>query len=88
MTERGEEILLQLDTPPNCPQCEDESLLLARFPHSWRNASGDAVPGMREALLCRCCNRGEQPADALIALFTVDGLLDHHNVDTFGELRT
>ncbi|MGP8301992.1 DUF6300 family protein [Streptomyces inhibens] len=86
MTERAEEIVLRLDKPPNCPQCDGESLLLARFPHTWRNANGEVVPGMREALLCRGCSRGEQPADELIALFTVDELLDHNNVETFGEL--
>lgn len=87
VTERGE-VFLQLDKPPNCPQCDDEGLLLARFPHSWRNASGDVVFGMREALLCQSCSRGEQPADELISLFTVDELLDHNNVEIFAELAT
>lgn len=86
VTDLVEEITLRLDKPPDCPRCEGESLLLARFPHSWRNASGEVVPGIREAVLCRGCDRGERPADDLIALFAVDELLDHNNVDTFGEL--
>ncbi|MGW7572387.1 DUF6300 family protein [Streptomyces sp. NPDC054765] len=88
MTGLAEEVTLQLDKPPDCPRCEGESLLLARFPHSWRNASGEVVHGNREAVLCRSCDRGAQPADELIALFAVDELLDQNNVEIFSALAT
>ncbi|MFJ5220966.1 DUF6300 family protein [Streptomyces sp. NPDC088354] len=86
MTSSDAEISLRLaDTPP-CPRCAGETLLQACFPHAWMNARGKEVRGLREAVLCPGCDRGEPAADELMALFLVDGQLDLHNAPTFAEL--
>ena len=48
------------------------TLLLAQFSHSWTNARGEEVTGVREAVLCPACDRGEPAADELLAFFAVD----------------
>lgn len=87
MTEPGEEIELRLADPPPCPRCAAPTLLAVRYPHTWRNAQGTEVSGLREAVLCPDCDRGQEAA-ALLALFSVDGQLDFANMDVFGELAS
>ncbi|MEW2084816.1 DUF6300 family protein [Streptomyces sp. NPDC005283] len=42
MRERpGKRNRLQLADPPNCSPCGGPGLLLAQFPHSWKNARGE-----------------------------------------------
>ncbi|MEC4017928.1 DUF6300 family protein [Streptomyces sp. H27-D2] len=86
MTEQTEEIRLRLDAPPACRDCDGATLLLARFPHAWKNARGEDVTGVREAALCPARQRGEPAADELLALFLVDGQLDQANVTVFTAL--
>ncbi|MFD3422611.1 DUF6300 family protein [Streptomyces decoyicus] len=86
MTTQARELLLRLAEPPNCPRCEGRSLLLVRFPHSWVNSRGQELAGFRHAALCPACDRGDEPADTLIALLAVDGQLGPDNANTFGEL--
>ncbi|WP_328403965.1 DUF6300 family protein [Streptomyces sp. NBC_00390] len=86
MSDEQEEIVLQLDDPPNCTRCDGPCLLLATFSHSWTNARGEDVSGLREAVLCPECDRGEQAADELLALFAVDDQVSPSNVEVFAEL--
>ncbi|MFI6686626.1 DUF6300 family protein [Streptomyces sp. NPDC050485] len=86
MTEPDEETELRLADLPPCPRCGGTTLLAVRYPHSWRNARGKDVTGLREAVLCPDCDHGQETADALLALFTVDGQLDFANMEVFGEL--
>lgn len=81
-----DEIQLDTDDLPACGGCGGETLLLARFPHSWKNNAGEDVEGLGEATLCPGCDRGEPAADELLALFVVDERLDHGNVETFSRL--
>ncbi|MEV0036570.1 DUF6300 family protein [Streptomyces sp. NPDC050804] len=81
-----EEIVLQLDDPPTCSLCGGETLLRASFPHSWKNARGEDVDGIREAVLCPACDHGEPTADELLALFAVDNQIGFSNVEVFGAL--
>ena len=86
MNNQEEEIVLQLADPPNCARCGRPGLLLAQFPHSWKNARFEDVNGLREAVLCPACDRGEPAADELLALFTVDDQVGLFNVELFGGL--
>ncbi|WP_274558090.1 DUF6300 family protein [Streptomyces spiramyceticus] len=86
MSVQEEEIVLQLADPPNCPPCGGPGLLLAQFPHSWKNARGEDVNGLREAVLCPACDCGEPAADELLALFAVDDQVGLSNFEVFGEL--
>ncbi|MFJ5803775.1 DUF6300 family protein [Streptomyces decoyicus] len=76
MSDQDEELVLRLDELPDCARCEGVSLLLVRFPHTWSNSRNEELAGYREAVLCAACDRGDQPADELIALFAVDSQLD------------
>lgn len=80
------EIQFDTDDLPACGRCGCETLLLARFPHSWKNNAGEDVEGLREAALCPSCDRGEPTVDQLLALFAVDEQLDQANVETFSRL--
>ncbi|MGW6405374.1 DUF6300 family protein [Streptomyces sp. NPDC055134] len=80
------DILLKLDEVEDCPRCSAPSWLKARFAHSWKNARGETVSGVREALLCSACDRGSQTADELLALFARDDRLNAANLETFGGL--
>ncbi|MFE5200292.1 DUF6300 family protein [Streptomyces sp. NPDC056601] len=62
----GEDILLNLDDVPPCTRCVSEALLRARFSHSWQNASGNNVSGIRTAELCPSCDQGRPAADELL----------------------
>ncbi|MGC5006138.1 DUF6300 family protein [Streptomyces sp. DT203] len=55
----------------------------ARFPHSWKNASCEEVPGMREATLCPVCDRDEPAADKLLAFFAVHKTLEPSELENF-----
>ncbi|MGW4386563.1 DUF6300 family protein [Streptomyces sp. NPDC004685] len=58
----GEGILLDLDDVPPCTRCVSEALLRARFSHSWRNASGKIVSGIRAAELYLVSPSPAEPA--------------------------
>ncbi|WP_159026604.1 DUF6300 family protein [Streptomyces vietnamensis] len=81
-----EEIVLSLNDPPACAQCGGLTLLKAEFPHTWKNATEQDVTGVRAVALCPECDRGEPSADALLALFTVDGQLSEQNLTVFTDL--
>ncbi|MEJ8662194.1 DUF6300 family protein [Streptomyces sp. MS1.AVA.4] len=86
MSTHEEETLLALADPPVCDRCSSMTLLLAQFPHSWTKARGEDVNGVREAVLCPACDRGQPAADKLLELFAKDGKLDFADVETFAEL--
>ncbi|MGY4920292.1 DUF6300 family protein [Streptomyces sp. 900116325] len=88
MIEEGDEIVLQLADPPNCPRCGGSGPVSAQFPYSWTNASGEAVPGIREATLCPVCDRDEPAADRLLAFFAVHKTLEPSELGTFHNLST
>ena len=71
-----QEIILSVDAPPACARCGGPSLLKAEFSHSWKNAAGQEVTGMRAVVLCPGCDRGEASADTLLAVLPMDGTLD------------
>lgn len=81
-----EEVLLKVEETPPCPLCGGATLLLARFPHSWKNNSDEDVPGLKEALLCPACHHREPAAAELLALFAVDDHVRPENLDVFGGL--
>ncbi|MFI6705398.1 DUF6300 family protein [Nonomuraea sp. NPDC050478] len=62
--------------PPLCPRCEGEGLLCARVPHGWTNASGAAVEGRTEVVLCAACDAEVPGAAALITWFHVHGQVE------------
>ncbi|WP_432095833.1 DUF6300 family protein [Streptomyces sp. bgisy100] len=77
----GDEILLKLEEVPPCPRCGGVALLLAQFPHAWRNGRDAAVSGLKEALLCPACDHGEPAAADLLALFAVDDQVGLDNLE-------
>lgn len=81
-----EGMAVQVDKVPPCTRCGDEALLRVQFWHSWTNATGALAEGVREAELCPACNRGEAPADELLALLAVHERLDAANIAEFGGL--
>ncbi|MEW1550527.1 DUF6300 family protein [Streptomyces tsukubensis] len=81
-----EEVVLTLEETPPCPSCGQAALLLARFPHAWRNTGGREVAGIREAVLCAACDHDDAAAAELIALFTVDDQVSPENLETFSAL--
>ncbi|WP_406433624.1 DUF6300 family protein [Streptomyces sp. NBC_01589] len=81
-----DEIVLQLADPPDCARCGGAGLFSARFSHSWKNASCEEVPGMREATLCPVCDRDEPAADKLLAFFAVHKTLEPSELETFHNL--
>ncbi|MFI6374768.1 DUF6300 family protein [Streptomyces sp. NPDC050546] len=85
-TSDRDQILCKVEDTPLCPQCAGSTLLLAQFPHSWRNGRSEDVSGVKEAVLCPGCHHGEPAADELIALFAVDDRLGPENVEVFGGL--
>ncbi|WP_328340500.1 DUF6300 family protein [Streptomyces violaceus] len=60
-------------TPLVCARCAAPALLAVRYPHSWRNGSGERVEGLRESVLCGSCDTDDPAAAALLALITGDG---------------
>lgn len=58
---------------PRCPRCAAPAALAARFAHGWRNAAGERVEGVREALLCRGCDAEVPAARALLAGLAAPG---------------
>ncbi|MFH8701984.1 DUF6300 family protein [Streptomyces chartreusis] len=81
-----ESFLVKVEDTPPCPQCAGSTLLLAQFPHTWKNRRGDDVSGLREAVLCPDCHHGEAEAVELLALFAVDSQVSPENLDVFGGL--
>ena len=81
MSDQEEGIVLQLADPPNCPPCGGPGLLLAQFPHEWKNTRGEDVHGFREAVLCPECDLGGPAADELLALFAVDDPVGSSHVE-------
>ncbi|WP_104860753.1 MULTISPECIES: DUF6300 family protein [unclassified Streptomyces] len=88
MSEEDQEVVLRLADPPPCARCGSATLFQAEFPHSWKNASDQEVTGIRAVVLCPACDRGEPSADALLALFSVDGQLTEKNLTVFNDLAT
>ncbi|WP_329453526.1 DUF6300 family protein (plasmid) [Streptomyces sp. NBC_01724] len=86
MSKEDDAIVLQLADPPNCPRCGEPGPVSAQFPHSWTNASGKEVPGIREAMLCPVCDRDEPAADRLLAFFAVHKTLGLSELETFHDL--
>ncbi|WP_326815269.1 DUF6300 family protein [Streptomyces sp. NBC_01763] len=86
MSEEDDEIVLQLADPPNCPRCGGPGPVSARFPHSWKNAGGEEVPGMWEGTLCPVCDRDEPAAGGLLAFFAVHKTLEPSELETFHNL--
>ncbi|MGW3495752.1 DUF6300 family protein [Streptomyces sp. NPDC001020] len=82
----NEEIHLRVDTTPPCTRCAGPTLLLARFPHSWRNTNGQRIEGLRESTLCSVCDRGNKDSDALLQLLTACDTLDVTDFEPFGGL--
>ncbi|MEU0190214.1 DUF6300 family protein [Streptomyces afghaniensis] len=56
-----------------CARCATSALLAARYPHAWRNSSGERVEGLRESVLCGSCDADDPAAAALLALLAEDG---------------
>ncbi|WP_225859272.1 DUF6300 family protein [Streptomyces albicerus] len=61
--------------PPPCPRCETPVVLVARYPHTWRNRAGERIDGLKETVLCRSCDTDDPAAGELLALFAADGQL-------------
>ncbi|MFF8029619.1 DUF6300 family protein [Streptomyces sp. NPDC007896] len=81
-----EEIVLNVGETPLCPSCSRPTILLARYPHSWRNNKGGTISGFRESVLCRVCDRDDPAAAPLVALFERDGSFPADKLDVFGPL--
>jgi hypothetical protein len=79
-------VLVKVEGTPPCPQCAGATLLLVRFPYAWKNAHGDDVSGLREAVLCANCHYGDPAAAELLALYAVDGDPCPENLAVFGGL--
>ncbi|NUK16250.1 MULTISPECIES: DUF6300 family protein [Streptomyces] len=79
-----DELLIRIADVSDCLACGTPGLLLVRYKHSWKNQSGDDVPGIRETLLCPQCSRRNTAAAELIALFAVDEQMNLENIDFFG----
>ncbi|MGW8330257.1 DUF6300 family protein [Streptomyces sp. NPDC055897] len=86
MTGSGEEIEIRLADPPPCPRCGEGALLAVSYPHRWRDARGEELAGLREAVLCPGCDRGQGEASGLLQLFNVEGRVDFANMARFAEL--
>ncbi|MFK0279530.1 DUF6300 family protein [Streptomyces sp. NPDC090499] len=82
----SETFLIKVDSTPSCLQCNGSTLLLAQFPHTWKNSFGQDVSGLREAVLCPSCDHGDPAATELLALYSVDGPVSPENLDVFGGL--
>ncbi|MGW2973820.1 DUF6300 family protein [Streptomyces mirabilis] len=81
-----EEIVLNVGVTPPCPSCSRPTILLARYPHSWRNNKGGTVSGFRGSVLCRVCDRDDSAAAPLVALYEEDGSFQAEKLDVFGPL--
>lgn len=79
-------VLLKVEDTPPCPQCDGSTLLLARFPHAWKNGLGRDVSGLRETVLCPSCHHSDPAAAELLALYAVDDHVSPENLDVFGGL--
>jgi len=82
----AEEVFLKLEETPPCPLCGGATLLLARYPHAWKDSRGEDVSGIKESVLCAACDHGNAAAAELIALFDVDDQISPENRETFGGL--
>ncbi|MGW4517895.1 DUF6300 family protein [Streptomyces sp. NPDC004393] len=81
-----ESILFKIEETPLCPRCGERTLLLVRYQHSWTNRRGEDVASRKEAALCPVCNREDQAATKLLALFAVDGQVSSKNAEAFAGL--
>lgn len=79
-------ILFKVEEAPLCPHCEERTLLLARYQHSWTNDRGQDVAGRKEAVLCPACNNKDAAAAGLLALFADDGQVPPENAESFAGL--
>ncbi|MCX5346024.1 DUF6300 family protein [Streptomyces atratus] len=78
MPRTGETAAVELrtsGTSPPCPRCDTPVLLMARYPHTWRNRAGERIDGLKETVLCRSCDTSTPAAGELLALFAADGQL-------------
>ncbi|MFI9772167.1 DUF6300 family protein [Streptomyces sp. NPDC052415] len=82
----SDELFIKTSDVSDCLACGTPGLLLVRYRNSWKNQSGDEVPGIRETLLCPQCSRRNSAAAELIALFAVDEKMSVDNLDAFGGL--
>ncbi|MFF7953734.1 DUF6300 family protein [Streptomyces griseorubiginosus] len=80
----ADELLIKIAEVPDCLACGTPGLLLVRYKHSWKNQSGEDVPGIRENLLCPQCSRQNSVAAELLALFAVDEHMSPENIAVFG----
>ncbi|MGV9883269.1 DUF6300 family protein [Streptomyces sp. NPDC003006] len=88
MKHNHDEIVLRLAGAETslCGSCGLATLLQATFPHSWRNARGEEVAGLRQAALCRSCDHGDPASDGLLALFPKGQQFDVRDLEAFGGL--
>lgn len=56
-----------------CARCTAPALLAARYPHTWHNAAGVPVEGLKETVLCGTCDTDDPTAGRLLALFAEGG---------------
>ncbi|MFI2790402.1 DUF6300 family protein [Kitasatospora sp. NPDC018614] len=81
-----DELFVKIADVSDCQSCGTPGLLLVRFRNSWKNQTGNDVPGIRETLLCPQCSLRGSAAAELIALFSVDEKMSTENVSVFGGL--
>ncbi|MFC8016565.1 DUF6300 family protein [[Kitasatospora] papulosa] len=81
-----DELFFKVADVSDCRACGTPGLLLVRFGHSWKNQTGNDVPGIRESLLCPQCTHRNSAAAELIALFSVHEKMSSENVTVFGGL--
>ncbi|WP_371800077.1 DUF6300 family protein [Streptomyces sp. NBC_01707] len=79
-------LLVQVDGVPDCARCSRPGLMLASFPHSWKNQRNQDVEGMRASLLCSSCDAMDPAAADLLALFAVDDMVTQGNLSSFADL--
>ncbi|MDO0934238.1 DUF6300 family protein [Streptomyces sp. DG2A-72] len=73
-------------TAPPCPRCDTPVVLVARYPHAWRNRAGQRIDGLKESVLCRSCDANDPAAGELLALFAADGQLSAVRREAFDKL--
>ncbi|MFF2808699.1 DUF6300 family protein [Streptomyces sp. NPDC058000] len=73
--DRPDPIALRTADPasPPCPRCRTPVLLVARYPHTWHNRSGQPIHGLKESVLCASCDPDDPAAAGLLALFADGG---------------
>lgn len=82
----AEEFRVRTDQVPLCGRCGAQALLLVSYPNAWENASGQMVAGIKEAVLCPVCHKGQLDADKLIGLLQANESLPPEELDEFAAL--